>query len=144
MWKHQLPTANGLYWFYLGINNLEQTWPPVLLKITANDKPLEIFAEGGSYYLHSYHFPIIAKRCKYSEIEPPKIWESGSSIIRPCRAWVMDPTGYLGIGFLKPGYHDDVYGSIVWKDHPINGSSHGEILPYSSNYLYCIIPEINY
>jgi hypothetical protein len=140
IWYPGIPDEPGVYWYDSGFGHSDQ---PMLLQVTESTK--YIFGDFGEMPLSSVYTESMADRVSYSPVVEADDWTDLTCIKKDrSRAWILTPEGYLGFGLLRPGWHNDVGGTIVWVEHPNTASSSGMWIKSDANYKFSLveIPKI--
>jgi len=146
IWTPGVPTLRGIYWFDHGRRfdwEKKKHRHPSIIQVGRDVETIDdifLFGDYGSGPLSMYYSPKICPDACWTHIEQPSEWTDHTCIKgERGRAWVKHPQGYVGFGLLRPGWHNDVGGTIVWLDHPSTASESGGWWKSSEGYQFCPI-----
>lgn len=129
-WESGSPTKPGLYWFDIHFSNDYYKISTFVVQVSKSSTYL--FGNYGSGPIEYYYHPHPMVQVFYSEIDQPKSWkkfttqskfEHGDKKVY----WLKSPEGYLGVG-LGTISSDEIYGTIVWLNHPSTASGSSVII----------------
>lgn len=150
IWTPGTPTVPGIYWFDHGRRfdwEKKKDIHPSVIQVSKDGKDIRLFGDYGSGPLYMYYHAKACPDACWAHIAQPDEWTDHTCIKgERARGWVKSPQGYVGFGLLRPGWHDDVGGTIVWLTHPQNGSDTGGWYKSSEGYQFCAIkmPKIKF
>jgi len=145
VWTPGTPTVRGIYWFDTGMRfgwEKKKDQHPFVIQVSEGDswENIHLFGDYGSGSLSMYYSPKMCPTASWAHIEQPEEWGDHTVIKgERGRAWVKHPKGYLGFGLLKPGWHSDLGGTIVWLDNPNEASVSGGWWKSSEGYKFSAV-----
>lgn len=143
IWTPGTPTLPGVYWFDTGHRfdwEIKKNRHPMVIQVGKGGGEPYMFGDYGSGPLSMYYSEKICPNAVWAHIEQPEEWGDHTVVKgERGRAWVKHPNGYLGFGLLRPGWHHDVGGTILWLDKPQCASESGGWWKSSEGYQFSAV-----